>query len=126
MTRKITLEQQAFMKNLIMTSYRRKRTGFYLNLFIFFISFCVVYIITSSSFYKSTESLFESVILLISALIVVISFFRLVLVYTSIIDNVSFYKEKKNRLETLSQHLNGGSSFEDLRSCVRFREFFQI
>lgn len=110
----MNLQEIAFMKNLIMQSYRREISIYLINLIIIIATPGLCLFLTTK----------ENVIgIVITFLIFVISLIRFVYAY-EIDGQTTPWKTRNFRLNALRQHKEG--TFEEMRSSPCFSEFFDL
>ena len=126
MVKNITLEQQAFMKNLIVNSYWRKHSTFQALLFTLLISICIIFIAYKTNLVEYIGEFYMAVLCSAFGTFGFLSILLIIVVYRPVFRKDSYIKEKKKRLIILKQHILAGGSFEDLRSIVTFKEFFEL
>jgi len=113
----MTLQENAFMKNLIMQNYRRRMMFFILNLLVFpIIAFICIYFEEELTINTG----------LIMSIIGIAAFSRFFVRYILRPDGDNFFpwSIKKRQIKTMEQMVKGNANFEELKDYVQLNEYF--
>ena len=119
MDQKITLQEQAFMKDLIMKCYRRRLLVFLVNLTLVLVG------IYTLVFYSDIRSGYGPFVLVAT----IVAAGRMILCYMTPIgerNDLLPWKKKDNELETVSNYVYSGAEFEEMSSSVLLQPYFDL